>query len=294
MTQTTHADIARLAHRALRLRESGHDSQSAVEKLAAQASIWTPGEGQRQVIRHGGGLSGIARALLDAQTPERPGPTDPKLVERLMTYKDLTSIWKAWDDAVTANLEEILPDDELKAWRVSVEKDRKAAEEHWAEMAETGDWPIHESFGHARHLDGAANAHYDLGREGILDQSISVVVANIKWYLVDSAVYTVNLATHQFVSSIASTVAITPVLGTKTKAAGVFDAADTAFTAVTGAQSEALVLAQTSAVGGGADVATSAQRLIGYVDTATGLPVTPNGGDINVIHDNGASRIFKL
>ena len=38
--------------------------------------------------------------------------------------------------------------------------------------------------------------------------------------------------------------------------------------------------------------ATSA--LIAYIDTATGLPITPNGGDIIVNWDNGANKIFRL
>jgi hypothetical protein len=41
-------------------------------------------------------------------------------------------------------------------------------------------------------------------------------------------------------------------------------------------------------------VATTAQRLIAYIDTATGLPVTPNGQNITVSFDNGSNRIFKL
>jgi hypothetical protein len=53
-------------------------------------------------------------------------------------------------------------------------------------------------------------------------------------------------------------------------------------------------LFQSSAVTGGADVAASAQRLIAYIDTATGLPVTPNGQAIGLTFDNGANRIFKL
>ena len=40
------------------------------------------------------------------------------------------------------------------------------------------------------------------------------------------------------------------------------------------------------------DVNTS--RLIAFIDTATGLPVTPNGGDIVVEWSNGAVKIFKL
>ena len=43
---------------------------------------------------------------------------------------------------------------------------------------------------------------------------------------------------------------------------------------------------------GGADVAASAQRLIAWVDTGTGLPVTPNGADVNVVFN--ASGLFTL
>ncbi len=38
----------------------------------------------------------------------------------------------------------------------------------------------------------------------------------------------------------------------------------------------------------------STSRLIAYMDTAVGLPTTPNGSDINVVFDNGANKIFKL
>ena len=34
--------------------------------------------------------------------------------------------------------------------------------------------------------------------------------------------------------------------------------------------------------------------LIAYIDTATGLPITPNGGDIIVTWDNGVNKIFRL
>jgi hypothetical protein len=47
------------------------------------------------------------------------------------------------------------------------------------------------------------------------------------------------------------------------------------FTAVTGDVSEAVILYKDTGV-----AATS--PLIAYIDTATGLPVTPNGGDITV------------
>jgi hypothetical protein len=30
------------------------------------------------------------------------------------------------------------------------------------------------------------------------------------------------------------------------------------------------------------------------IDTATGLPFTPTGGDVSIVWDNGTNRIFKL
>jgi hypothetical protein len=73
----------------------------------------------------------------------------------------------------------------------------------------------------------------------------------------------------------------------KTVTAGVADAVDVTFTAVSGATVEAIVLY--------ADSGTEAtSRLIAYIDTATGLPLTPNGGDVTVAWDNGANKIFKL
>jgi hypothetical protein len=76
----------------------------------------------------------------------------------------------------------------------------------------------------------------------------------------------------------------------------VADAADVTYTAVAaGAAITSIILYQSSAVTGGADVAATAQRLIAYIDTATGLPVTPNGGDITVQWSNTAGTlIFKL
>lgn len=295
-----HAEKARLAHQALRLREAGIDTEAKVRELAAQAPaaliLGVPEATDQTIVIAGRNpRAELALSVVKHMRDDLPGPTDPKLVERLMGMS-LTDIHKAWDDAVTANLEATLPDAELRAWRESVARDTQAFEERAAAREETGDWPVHPAFGHLRHDDGAANALYDLGREGILDATISVTVAVLKVVLVDSADYTVNLATHQFLSSVAGAgrVATTAALGSKTATAGVFDSADTSFATVTGDPSEALIVYQSSAVTGGADVADTSQRLIGYIDTATGLPVTPNGGNITVTWDNGANRIFKL
>ena len=69
-----------------------------------------------------------------------------------------------------------------------------------------------------------------------------------------------------------------PTLGSKTigtVGAGVFDAADTVFTALTGDQVESLILFEDSGTEATSD-------LIARWDTATGLPLTPNGGDVTV------------
>jgi hypothetical protein len=291
-----HVDTARLAHRALRLRENGIDSEAKLRQLAGRALADEDTASLDEAIIGSPGahpLGQIALATYDFTDDERPGPTDPKAVEKLLS-SDLGSIWKAWDEATTANVESLLEPAELKRWRKANADALRAFEDRVAAMQETGDFAVHPYFGHLRHTDGAANALYDLGRQGFLDGSIDFDTAAMKVALVDSAVYTVNLATHQFMSSVASVVAATAALTTKTVAAGVADADDLGFGNTSGAQSEALILYQSSAVGGGADVASSAQRLIGYIDTATGLPVTPNGGPINIVWDSGSNRIFKL
>ena len=134
-----------------------------------------------------------------------------------------------------------------------------------------------------------ANALYDKGREGFLDGSIDWDTDNIKVVLVDTADYIVNLGTHQFFSDVPAIgrVATSVNLTGKTVTAGVADAGDVTFTAVTGDQSEALVIYQDTGV-------ETTSRLIAYIDTGTGLPVLPNGGDIVVQWDAGANRIFKL
>lgn len=134
-----------------------------------------------------------------------------------------------------------------------------------------------------------ANALYDSARQAFLEGNIDWVADNIKVTLVDTNDYTVNLATHEFYSSIplVARVATSANLASKTATAGVADAGDVTFSAVTGDVSEALVIWQDTG-----SEATS--RLIAFMDIATGLPVTPNGGDITVQWSNGVNKIFKL
>ena len=134
-----------------------------------------------------------------------------------------------------------------------------------------------------------ANALYDLGREGFLGGDIDWDANTIKLTLADAADYIKNLATDQFYSivTVAGRVATSGAFTTKTKTSGVADADDVTLTSVTGDPSENIVIWADTTV-----EATS--RLIANIDTATGLPVTPNGGNITVQWDSGANRIFKL
>lgn len=141
-----------------------------------------------------------------------------------------------------------------------------------------------------------ANALFDPGREGFLAGEIDWDTAVFKIALVRG--YTFSAA-HKFVSDVTGaggTLHVTSsALASKTITSGVADAADVTLSAVTAnATNHSVLLFQSSAVTGGADVAASAQRLVAWIDTGTNLPVQPNGGDITIAWDNGSNRIFKL
>lgn len=134
-----------------------------------------------------------------------------------------------------------------------------------------------------------ANAVYPKGLEGFLGGTIDWDTDTIKLALVDAGVYTYSAA-HQFMSSIVAggaTIARSSAFTSRTVTNGVADAADVTLTAVTGTSVEIIVIFKDT----GSD-ATS--PVIVYIDTATGLPVTPNGGDITVQWDNGSNKIFSL
>lgn len=133
-----------------------------------------------------------------------------------------------------------------------------------------------------------ANALYDAGRNAFLLGDIDWVADTIGCYLLD-ADYTPNLTTHDFLDDVAAGARVSTVnLASKTASAGIADAADATFTAVTNATAVTQILIYKNT----GTASTSA--LIALIDTATGLPVTPNGGDITVVWDSGTNKIFKL
>ncbi|WP_042890527.1 hypothetical protein [Acinetobacter junii] len=134
-----------------------------------------------------------------------------------------------------------------------------------------------------------ANTLYDFCRQRFLEAQINWMTDTIKVILVDTGAYTPQTAVHQYLADIPISARIAgPVtLTSKSTAGGAADAADCTFTSVSGASIEAIVIYSDSGT-----EATS--PLIAFIDTATGLPITPNGGDIIVTWDNGANKIFKV
>lgn len=132
-----------------------------------------------------------------------------------------------------------------------------------------------------------ANALYDKGRNRFLTGDIDWTGDTIKAVLC-TAGYSANLTTDEFLATIvAGNRVATAALANMSAAAGVADADDTTFTSVSGSAATAIVIYQDTG-----DEATS--PLIARIDTATGLPVTPNGSDITIVWDSGANKIFKL
>ena len=101
-----------------------------------------------------------------------------------------------------------------------------------------------------------------------------------------SAGYTYNAA-HQFYSSLTNVQGTDIAITTPTVVNGLFDGDDVTFTAVSGTVIGAIVIYRKNTG------ANTTWRLVLYEDTSvTGLPVTPNGG--NIVITWNASGIFQL
>ncbi len=140
-----------------------------------------------------------------------------------------------------------------------------------------------------------ANAAYPNGITGLLTGLIDLDTAAIKCVFVRTYAYSTS---HTFMSDVtgAGGVAngVSAALTTPTVTAGVFDADDTTATTASNGSNHALIIYQASAVTGGADVAASAQRLLFYYDTGSGLPLVPGTGTQAIAFDNGTNKIVKF
>ena len=131
-----------------------------------------------------------------------------------------------------------------------------------------------------------ANAVQATAKKLFLDGDIDLLTDTIKVTLVDLADYTYSAA-HDFIDDVPAGARVaSATLGSKTTTAGVFDAADSTFTSVTGDVSEALVLWKDTGV-------ETTSPIIAFIDTGvSGFPVTPVGTNILVTWN--ASGIIAL
>ena len=134
-----------------------------------------------------------------------------------------------------------------------------------------------------------ANTLIDFGRQRFLEAQINWMTDTIKVILVDTGAYTPQTAVHQYVADIppSSRIAGPVTLTAKSTTGGAADGADVTFTSVSGPSIEAIVIY--------VDTGTEATSpLVAFIDTATGLPITPNGGDIIVTWDSIEKEINSL
>lgn len=137
-----------------------------------------------------------------------------------------------------------------------------------------------------------ANAIYPLYKQALLagdansDLDNNTSTDGVYVALIDTGTYTYSAA-HQFYSSLSGIVGTPQRITSPTVTNGVLDGGDVTFTAVSGASVEALAIYRQNSG------ANTTWRLVAYIDTGvTGLPVTPNGGDITISWN--ASGIFSL
>lgn len=141
-----------------------------------------------------------------------------------------------------------------------------------------------------------ASQMFSKAREGFAIGEVDWDTAVIKAALVRG--YTFD-DTDKFVSDViggGGTIHGTPVaLASKTATNGILDADDVTFTTpAANANDHYILLYQSSAVGGGADVAAGSQRVVAWIDTATGLPIQPNGSNVTLAWDSGTNKIAHL
>ena len=132
-----------------------------------------------------------------------------------------------------------------------------------------------------------ANALAASIKKQFLDGDRDLLSETVKVSLIDHNDVTPNPATHDYYNDVQSGEVAVATLASKTTTGGSFDAADPTFSAVSGDQAEGVVVWVDTAG------ASSTDPLVAIYDTfSSGMPVTPNGGDITLTV--AASGFFSL
>ncbi len=136
-----------------------------------------------------------------------------------------------------------------------------------------------------------ANALYGLGRENFLEGQIAWVSDDIRVISYDESDDPLNIDTDEFLDDIlaAAREFESGNFAGKTVTLGVADATDLspAFTGATGDIFDSITIFHETGT-------ESTSELIANIDTATGLPLTPDGGNIDITWSSATDRIFKL
>jgi hypothetical protein len=137
-----------------------------------------------------------------------------------------------------------------------------------------------------------ANALYGKFKEALLNKEHDLDTDAVKATLIDKAYYdaattiltdTTYVAGTNGVADLAKVAASASLQAAATITGGVFNTADFTWASVSGAVSEAILLWNDTPTTPVAD-----PLIAWYDDGMTGMPVTPNGGDINVtVHTSG-------
>lgn len=123
-------------------------------------------------------------------------------------------------------------------------------------------------------------------KELMWQAGVNLATADVRAVLIDTGVYTYNAA-HTAYDDLSGVIGTeSGAFTTKTFVGGLLDADDIVFSLVPGgADAEALVIFINTGVAAN-------DLLVAYIDSAVGLPVNPNGGDVNIgWHATGIAQL---
>lgn len=133
-----------------------------------------------------------------------------------------------------------------------------------------------------------ANALYKKGKNQFLASNLQWTSTCSFGVVLVASPYSVDLVADDALADItAANRVASEVLANLSTSDGAADADDVTFSSVSGSNVFYIVGFNNT----GTDATAS---LIFYIDTATGLTLTPNGGDINLTFDSGSIGIFEI
>tara|TARA_R110000765_G_scaffold86796_1_gene166704 strand:+ start:197 stop:616 length:420 start_codon:yes stop_codon:yes gene_type:complete len=138
-----------------------------------------------------------------------------------------------------------------------------------------------------------ANLLYTAAKSDFLTGSLDLVANTVTIVLTDSS-YTFD-AGHTSRANVPNTAVVSVGnLAGKSVSNATFDASDIIFNTVVGNQITSIVIYHNTGNAEGDPTDQASSRLIGFIDTASGLPITPANVDITLSFSNLANKIFTI